>query len=219
MTDQAALIELCWAGEATGVSGEVARAVANFGKGGKRTFLELDSDTLDAYGRLLRAAGGFKWLDCSVMQVLASSPDAAWEMLASEGLAGDALAVTPLRLSIDADHFHWVLIVLDCDACTVSALDSALENGAVWEPQGQHLAAVISAATGKEWTCRAAPQQPQQSNRTDCGVFVLEYARRVSAMSPRQWRALAADEMHPMLAGRLLRRRMTLELVQGVVCA
>uniref|UniRef100_A0A667XXJ7 SUMO specific peptidase 5 n=1 Tax=Myripristis murdjan TaxID=586833 RepID=A0A667XXJ7_9TELE len=82
------------------------------------------------------------------------------------------LLLVPIHLEI-----HWSLITVDMATKTISYYDS---QGIVFK----HTIDVCSLAVVADCDCLSLQGIPQQKNDSDCGVFVLEYCRRLSVKQP-----------------------------------
>lgn len=190
------------------------------GKEGGRAFVSLEDFVIHAYLRFVRT------------DRITLAPQLLTELLAigtDEQVYGlvDALppllrhgrlVLLPIFITSEQDEApHWLLACIDPRARAVLYLDSfeseCDERTAQLGMLCQALAMCDPAweGTAAEPWGRWRDGVPQQSNKTDCGVFVMEYVRllaagtqpeRTAARTQRAWK------------GGALRRRMTLELLQ-----
>lgn len=196
-----------------GASQDQNTALLQMGKEGGRTFVSVEDFVVHSY------------LQCIRTDRITLAPPLLTQLLAigtEEQVYGIVDALPPLLrhgrlimapIFIDGDSPHWLLACIDPRAREVYYLDSYdCEPHECWVRTTQ-LAMLCSAlemcdpawagAVATPW--RRWHDVPQQSNKTDCGVFVMEFGRLIAkGMRPQQSSRKGAD----------LRRRMTLELVQ-----
>ena len=196
-----------------GATKEENTALAQMGKEGGRTFVCLEDFVIDSYLQFVRT-DRITLAPPLLTQLLAIGTD--------EQIYGIVDALPPLLrhgrliilpIFIDGDSPHWILACIDPRVREVSYLDSyECEAHECWGRVTQ-LAMLCKALEMCDHVWEGAVavpwsrwhDVPQQSNRTDCGVFVMEYGRLIAkGIRPQQSSRKGAD----------LRRRMTLELVQ-----
>ena len=197
-----------------GASKDQNTALLQMGKEGGRTFVCVEDFVIHAYLQFTRT------------DRITLAPPLLTQLLAigtEEQLYGIVDALPPMLrhgrlilvpIFIDSSESpHWLLACIDPRAHEVLYIDSYdCEAADCWGRTTQ-LAMLCSALEmcDPAWEgAVAAPwgrwhDVPQQSNKTDCGVFVMEFGRLIAkGLRPQQSSRKGAD----------LRRKMTLELVQ-----
>lgn len=196
-----------------GASKDQNTALLQMGKEGGRTFVCVEDFVINSY-LLFTQTDRITLAPPLLTQLLAIGTD--------EQICGivDALPsllrhgrLVVLPIFIDGIYPHWLLACIDPRARGVFYIDSYECEAHECQGRVTQLAMLCSALEmcDPAWAGAVAGpwakwhDVPQQSNRTDCGVFVMEFGRLIAnGMRPEQSSRKGAD----------LRRRMTLELVQ-----
>jgi hypothetical protein len=158
---------------------------------------QLTDACMNLYAALLRlhAPAGVTVLTPDVLAMCNRPERCRSELSASDTV----LALAHMDNDTD-DGNHWCMMLVNNKSKRVTLLDSALASDF---SSRDALINTVRAALGSGYAFSVYERMPQQDNSVDCGVFVLEAARRAMRKEPQNF---GADDI------RAIRRRIAFEL-------
>ncbi|XP_029971043.1 sentrin-specific protease 5-like [Salarias fasciatus] len=150
----------------------------------------LNDQVMNMYGELIMESSCHKvhFLNSFFhRQLMTKGYDGVKRWTKKVDLFSKSLLLVPIHLEV-----HWCLVTADIGKKRICIYDS--QGNAVLKVARNILKYLITDAKEKKqaafengWTVSFDEKVPQQTNENDCGVFVLEYSRRLALAKPLQF--------------------------------